>query len=73
MRFYWVKDRVQQGQFHIYWAPGTSNYADYFTKHVTYTQLPPPNILGKMCLYRHSLTACKGVLSRLPRKNTVGY
>jgi hypothetical protein len=22
MRFYWVKDRVKQGQFHVYWGPG---------------------------------------------------
>jgi hypothetical protein len=21
MRFYWIKDRVKQGQFHIYWGP----------------------------------------------------
>jgi hypothetical protein len=33
MRFYWIKDRVQQGQFHIYWGPGYQNLADYFTKH----------------------------------------
>ena len=33
MRFWWLKDRVQQGQFSIYWAPGDENFADYFTKH----------------------------------------
>ena len=33
MRFYWVQDRVKQGQFHIYWAPGSINLADYYTKH----------------------------------------
>jgi hypothetical protein len=33
MRFYWVRDRVQQQQFHIYWAPGKCNLADYYTKH----------------------------------------
>ena len=33
MRFYWVCNRVQQGQFHIYWKPGKYNKADYFTKH----------------------------------------
>ena len=32
MRFYWVCDRVQQGQFDVYWAPGCDNLADYFTK-----------------------------------------
>lgn len=33
MRFYWVQDRVRQGQFLVYWRPGTENLADYFTKH----------------------------------------
>jgi hypothetical protein len=33
MRFYWIKDRVKQGQFHVYWGPGFKNLADYFTKH----------------------------------------
>jgi hypothetical protein len=31
--FYWIKDRVKQGQFDIYWGPGFQNLADYFTKH----------------------------------------
>jgi hypothetical protein len=33
MIFYWVKDRVEQGQFNIGWAPGDTNMGDYFTKH----------------------------------------
>ena len=33
MRFYWVRDRQQQGQFNIYWKPGKNNYADFSTKH----------------------------------------
>jgi predicted transposase YdaD len=33
MRFYWIRDRVQQGQFHIFWKRGIHNQADYFTKH----------------------------------------
>jgi len=32
MRYYWLQDRVQQKQFHVYWAPGAANLADYFTK-----------------------------------------
>jgi hypothetical protein len=35
MRFYWVKYRVKQGQFHVYWDPGYQNLADYFTKHLS--------------------------------------
>jgi hypothetical protein len=33
MRFYWIKDRVKQGQFNVYWGPGFQNLADYFTEH----------------------------------------
>jgi hypothetical protein len=33
MQFYWIQDRVQQKQFHVYWRPGPTNLADYFTKH----------------------------------------
>jgi hypothetical protein len=33
MRFYWIRDRVQQKHFIVYWRPGTENLADYFTKH----------------------------------------
>jgi hypothetical protein len=33
MRFYWIQDRVAQKQFNVYWRPGSTNLADYFTKH----------------------------------------
>ena len=33
MRFYWLKDRDVQKQFHIHWRPGSTNLADYPTKH----------------------------------------
>ena len=33
MRLYWLKDRVEQGQFKIFWEPGGENWAGYFTKH----------------------------------------
>jgi hypothetical protein len=33
MRFYWVRDRIKQGQFIVYWRRGAINLADYFTKH----------------------------------------
>jgi hypothetical protein len=31
MRFYWIHDRIHQGQIHIYWKRGSLNKADYFT------------------------------------------
>ena len=33
MRLNWIKDRVLQKQFYIYWTKGSKNLADYFTKH----------------------------------------
>jgi hypothetical protein len=33
MRFYWIRDRVRPGQFHVYWGKGSRNRADYFSKH----------------------------------------
>jgi hypothetical protein len=33
MRFYWLKDQQEQGQFDICWEPGKTNLADYTTKH----------------------------------------
>jgi hypothetical protein len=33
MRFYWIHDRIDQGQFIVHWKPGKNNQADYFTKH----------------------------------------
>ena len=33
MRYYWLRDRVSQGQFIVNWKPGSVNLADYFTKH----------------------------------------
>ena len=29
MRFYWVRGRVKQNQFFIYWIPGANNVGDY--------------------------------------------
>lgn len=33
MRYYWIRDRIQQEQLLVYWMPGATNLADYFTKH----------------------------------------
>jgi hypothetical protein len=52
MRFYWIQDRVRQGQFLVYWRKGADNLGDYFTTHhptthhrhirVTYLRAPAP-------------------------------
>jgi hypothetical protein len=33
MRYLWIQDRIEQGQFEVSWAPGDTNLGDYFTKH----------------------------------------
>ena len=33
MQFYWIKERVKQKDFFVYWKPGSQNMGDYFTKH----------------------------------------
>ena len=33
MRYCWIQDRCNQGQFLVYWKPGKDNNGDYFTKH----------------------------------------
>ena len=33
MAFYWVRDKVRQNHFHIFWEDIKKNMADYFTKH----------------------------------------
>jgi hypothetical protein len=50
MRFYWVRDRVDQKQFRIYWAPGRTNIADFFTKHhsAKHHQFMRPLILNQL-------------------------
>ena len=32
LRFHWIRDRVQQKQFNVFWREGTTNLADFFTK-----------------------------------------
>jgi hypothetical protein len=33
VRFYWLRDRVKQGQFFVFWDSGKNNLADFHTKH----------------------------------------
>ena len=33
MIFHWVRDRIRQNHFHIFWEEGKKNLADYVTKH----------------------------------------
>ena len=61
MRYYWIRDRVIQNQFHIYWSKGSDNLADYFTKHH-----PASHHRALRPFYLHTANAlfssCEGVL-----------
>ena len=42
IRFYWLRDRVNQGQFWVFWDSGRYNKGDFYTKH------HPPSYHRKM-------------------------
>ena len=33
MRFHWLREKMAHEHLRIYWQPGSTNYADYYTKH----------------------------------------
>ena len=81
MRFYWVRDRVEQDQFHVYWKPGRTNLADYVTKHHTAAHhqtmrpiyLHQANLIKTMKLLKQLVhqSHCEGVLiPRTPRDHS---
>jgi hypothetical protein len=49
MRFYWVRNRAEQGQFDIGWGLSAQNLGGYFTKHH-----PPAHHRGIRSMYLHS-------------------
>eukprot|EP00957_Ditylum_brightwellii_P036857 2791092-Ditylum_brightwellii.AAC.1 len=70
MLFYWVRDRMKQGHFLVYWAPGKVNFGDFHTKHhgAVHNKRLHPFFLYMpldMAFSMNSLecVACKGVLN----------
>ena len=71
MRFHWLRDREAQGQFKIYWRPGGTNLADYFTKHFSpahhramrpiYLHVPQQSA-NQISAHQHPSLLCEGVL-----------
>ena len=56
MRFYWLQDRKNRGQFLIYWKPGKKNLADYFTKFYSPKEIKEIKhyyVLTNKCYGRH--------------------
>ena len=68
MRFYWVQDRVAQGQFQIHWLQGESNHGDYFTKHHSpaHHSKMRPIYLHVGNLAQSHTPDCRGVLNPSP-------
>ena len=59
MRYYWLRDRLAQQQFHFFWDKGTNNNADYHTKHHPtkhHRVMRPRYVLDKMlCMIAHNM------------------
>ena len=48
MRFYWINDRIKQGQFFVFWRPGPEKLGDYNSKHH-----PPEHHIAVHSKYLH--------------------
>ena len=74
MRYYWIKDKVSNQDFVIYWDRGLNNYADYFTKHfpASYHQKNRPTyILKGYSLSINSPSSCvRGCVETHPGLNS---
>ena len=67
MRFYWVKDRVSQKQFLVYWRPGKNNVADYVSKHhsATHHQQMRPKFFANLTVVNSLSTSTETCLQNL--------
>jgi hypothetical protein len=66
MSFYWLRDRIEEKEFDVYWQPGTSNRADYFTKH------HHPDIHSSLrTTYYEGNTPYIDTMTKLPKTSTV--
>eukprot|EP00957_Ditylum_brightwellii_P012435 939761-Ditylum_brightwellii.AAC.1 len=72
MRFYWLRDRCQQGHFQVYWRPCNENLGDHHTcnhlvSHHREMQKYYVHVLNHLDVIR-AIQICKGVLVlTLPR------
>jgi hypothetical protein len=67
MRFYWIQDRIDQDQFHIFWAPAKTNLGDFLPNITLFTIIALSALSRQTSLNLHShLIYCEGVLIRTP-------
>ena len=66
MRFYWINDRIKQGQFRVFWRPGPENLGDYHSKHH-----PPEHHIAVWSKYLHvpKLSLLQGCVNLTLRVN----
>jgi hypothetical protein len=62
MRFYWIQDRIDQNQFHVFWAPAKTNLGGFYTKqhpiHHHRTVRPGITNFPESALPSHLLRGC---------------
>jgi hypothetical protein len=71
MRFYWIRDRQRQNQFHVHWKRAQDNLADYPTKHHStkhHISVRPTYVLNNLhdelqLQPSYAQRYCKGVLT----------
>ena len=63
MKLHWLKDKENEKEFRVYWAPGPENKADFCTKHH-----PPAHFRHMRPHYVHNIMH-KRYVQRLTRNN----
>ena len=66
IRYHWVNDLVKQGHFHIFWAPGSKNLVDYYTKNFLaahHNRIRPLYIFSFTDYSKAAHMHCEGVLN----------
>ena len=66
MRFYWINNRIEQGQFRVFWIPGPEQLGDYYSKHH-----PPEHHIEVCSKYLHgpNLRLLQGCVNLIVRVN----
>jgi hypothetical protein len=64
MRCHWLKDRVRQKQFDVYWRPGRENLGDYHTKR--HSAQHHKDMRGFILHQANSLQVLRGCVKLLP-------
>jgi hypothetical protein len=66
MRYWWMKDRISQGESDLNWAPGKLNLAGYFTKHH-----PPWHHCKMRYKYLQKINSMQSILNTISARGCV--